>query len=182
MRLPKIRNHGTEYLVTRSDALDAVTNSDADLVYLDPPYGSNNDLMPPSRVRYSAYYHLWTTICLNDSPEIFGVNGRREDSRDQFSSAYEEYKKDGTGRVLSMVAFDRLLSNIRSKHILVSYSSGGRATREQLMDLLCRDRDLVKFLRIDYKENVMSLMTSTAEWVTEKDAKHQEYLILLESK
>jgi adenine-specific DNA-methyltransferase len=182
MRLPKIRNHGMEYLVTRGDALEAVLHSDADLVYLDPPYGSNNDLMPPSRVRYSAYYHIWTTICFNDSPEIFGVNGRREDSRDEFSSAYEEYKKDEDGRFLSMVAFDHLLTNIKSKHILVSYSSGGRATREQLMDLLCRDRNLVKFLRIDYKENVMSLMTSTAEWVTEKDAKHQEYLILLESK
>ena len=81
-----------------------------------------------------------------------------------------------------MVAFDQLLSNIKSKHILISYSPGGRATRQQLMDLLCRDRNLVKFLRIDYKENVMSLMTSTAEWVTEIDAKHQEYLILLESK
>ena len=46
--------------------------SDVDLAYYDPPYGSNNDKMPPSRVRYASYYHVWTTIIQNDRPELFG--------------------------------------------------------------------------------------------------------------
>ena len=182
MRLPNIRKHAVKSLVTRLDACEAAADSDTDLVYLDPPYGSNNSLMPPSRVRYGAYYHLWTTICLNDAPELFGVNGRREDSRDEFSSAYEEYRKDIDGRYLSMIALDQLLLKISAKYVLVSYSSGGRATREQLIDVLCSNFTLIRFARFDYKRNVMSLMRSTSEWVTKEETNHEEYLILLERK
>ena len=53
---------------------------EADLAYLDPPYGSNNEKMPPSRVRYASYYHIWTTVCLNDRPEVFGKARRRADT------------------------------------------------------------------------------------------------------
>ena len=31
----------------------------ADLSYFVPSYGSNNEKMPPSRVRYASYYHIW---------------------------------------------------------------------------------------------------------------------------
>lgn len=179
MRLPGIRYHALESRVTKVDACEAAANSDAELVYVDPPYGSNNSLMPPSRVRYGAYYHLWTTICLNDEPKLFGVNGRREDSRDRFSSAYEEYRKDNDGRYLSMIALDQLLKNVSAKHVLVSYSSGGRATREQLMDVLSSRFTLTEFNRFDYKKNVMSLMRSTSDWVAEEETNHEEYLFLL---
>jgi adenine-specific DNA methylase len=48
-----------------------------DLAYFDPPYGSNNEKRPPSRVRYAAYYHLWTSICRFDRPILFGKAQRR---------------------------------------------------------------------------------------------------------
>ena len=54
--------------------------------------------MPPSRVRYAAYYHIWTTIIRNDSPQVFGAASRRIDSRDTVAaSAYEEYRRSDNG-------------------------------------------------------------------------------------
>ena len=58
--IPKAQNHA----VYQGDIFDLAPKVEVDLAYFDPPYGSNNEKMPPSRVRYSAYYHLWTSICL----------------------------------------------------------------------------------------------------------------------
>ena len=46
------------------EALEKLPNN-IKIAYFDPPYGSNNEKMPPSRVRYASYYHIRTTICLN---------------------------------------------------------------------------------------------------------------------
>jgi len=51
-----------------------------DLAYFDPPYGSNNEKDAPSRVRYASYYHVWTTICLNDSPSLRKASRRKDTS------------------------------------------------------------------------------------------------------
>ena len=58
MKLPKRFPVTTVNKVIRGDVFDAVREHH-DLVYLDPPYGSNNEKMPPSRVRYASYYHIW---------------------------------------------------------------------------------------------------------------------------
>ena len=65
--------------VHQGDIFNIAPSIDADLAYYDPPYGgSNNDKMPPSRVRYAAYYHLWTSICLFDNPPLFGETTRTQ--------------------------------------------------------------------------------------------------------
>ena len=82
LQVPQLIPTQTKHEVHQDDIFDLLPRVKADLAYYDPPYGSNNDKMPPSRVRYSAYYHLWTTICQNDKPETFGKVGRRLDSSD----------------------------------------------------------------------------------------------------
>ena len=72
LRLPRIISDKKAHVVHQADIFDIVSTIDADLAYYDPPYGSNNDKMPPSRVRYASYYHLWTSICLFDRPPLFG--------------------------------------------------------------------------------------------------------------
>jgi adenine-specific DNA-methyltransferase len=62
---------------------------------------------------------------------------------------------------------------------LLSYSSGGRASREELFDILNSNGKILKSMEIDYKKNVMSNMCWTNEWVN-KDEKHLEYLFLIE--
>ena len=61
-----------ENAVFRRDILDLAPEVSVDLAYYDPPHGSNNEKMPSSQVRYAAYYHFWTSVCLFDWPDLFG--------------------------------------------------------------------------------------------------------------
>lgn len=168
--------------VIRGDVFDTLKDRVFDLAYFDPPYGSNNDKMPPSRVRYAAYYHLWTTVVLNDKPSLFGKVNRREDTRDSVaSSVFEEFRRDSQGNFIAMQAIKSLIDTTNARYILLSYSSGGRATKEELMHILTTSGRLLRALEIDYKHNVMAMaaMRWTNEWIN-TDRKHYEYLFLLE--
>jgi len=166
--------------VFREDIFNLVTNRRFDLAYLDPPYGSNNEKMPPSRVRYASYYHLWTTIVKHDKPLLFGKANRREDSRDELSaSVFEEFRKNENGDFCAMKALRRLIEETKAHYLLLSYSSGGRATKQQLLDILISAGKLLAVKMIDYKKNVMSSMQTTKEWLNNQDS-HHEYLFLME--
>lgn len=179
LRLPRRFPVLTKNTVLRSDVFNAIDGRRFDLAYFDPPYGSNNEKMPPSRVRYAAYYHFWKTVILNDKPVVFGKAKRREDSRDTVTpSVFEEYRKDESGRFLAMDAIGRLIQRTDAKYIILSYSSGGRATREELMDAISQNGTLLKAVSIDYKRNIMANMRWTNKWTRETD-KNQEYLFLL---
>ena len=181
LELPALWINKLENRVLRGDVFDAVPNIDCDLAYYDPPYGSNNDKMPPSRVRYSAYYHLWTTVCLNDKPEIFGKAGRRKDSSDVTSaSVFEEYRKLDSGQFIAVNAIDRLLAITPCEWIILSYSSGGRATSEQLNDCIHTHGTLVDSIEIVYRRHIMSTMHSTRNWLREEStSSNREYLFLI---
>ena len=165
--------------VSRADVFDVIKDRSFDFAYFDPPYGSNNEKMPPSRVRYGAYYHIWKTVILNDRPKLFGKAGRREDSRDdRCSSIFEEYRKDDEGHYVAIEAIDRLIRAVQADYVLLSYSSGGRATKQELVDSLSSNGTIEAMHAIDYKKNVMSGMRWTNEWIN-SDAPNQEYLFLL---
>lgn len=166
--------------VIRGDIFETVRNKEFDFAYFDPPYGSNNEKMPPSRVRYASYYHIWTTVILNDKPDIFGVANRREDTRDQVSaSVFEEFRKDENDQFIAMKALERLINETKSRYILLSYSSGGRATKKDLTDILSSAGKLLKAVEVDYKHNIQAQMRWTNEWIN-SDGKHKEYLFLVE--
>ena len=153
---------------------------EVDLAYFDPPYGSNNEKMPPSRVRYASYYHIWTTICLNDKPKLFGKAHRREDSRDRVSgSVFEDFRRSLSGRYSALEAIERLIERVRARYVLLSYSSGGRATSDELIEILQQTGTIEEIREIEYKRNVMSSMRWTNEWVRPRADKNFEYLFLL---
>jgi Adenine-specific DNA methylase len=165
--------------VIRDDVFNTIANNRFDLVYLDPPYGSNNEKMPPSRVRYAAYYHLWTTIIQNDKPTLFGKANRRVDSKDdKCGSVFEEFRKNENGDFMALEALKKLIIETNSRYILLSYSSGGRATKQQLMDIIASSGKLLEIKLIDHRRNVMSNMRSTKEWIN-SDGSHNEYLFLM---
>ncbi|MBI4280808.1 DNA adenine methylase [Candidatus Uhrbacteria bacterium] len=183
LTVPKLISSPQEHKIYHGDIFGALEHVHADLAYYDPPYGSNNEKMPPSRVRYAAYYHLWTTICLNDCPVIFGKVKRRVDSSDELAgSVFEEFRKNARGRFIVVDAIERLLMETRSRFILLSYSSGGRATAEQLDDLLHKAGKVIEFVKVDYRRNVMADMRWTHEWVRDDEPGHQEYLFLIEKR
>lgn len=182
LRVPRLFINTQQNQVRRGNVFDLTRSIGADLAYFDPPYGSNNEKMPPSRVRYASYYHLWTTICLNDKPELFGKARRRADTSDIVAgSLFEEYRKDeNSGRFIAVDAIERLIREAQVKWILLSYSSGGRATADELREVLSRNGKILETLSINYKKNVMAEMKWTHEWIRETDDPNQEFLFLIE--
>jgi len=180
MELPKRFSHSGNNTVIKADIFDTISKNEYDFVYFDPPYGSNNEKMPPSRVRYNSYYHIWTTVIQNDKPTIFGKANRRVDSRDSVQgSVFEEFRKDTDGHFIAMKALDDLIRKTKAHYILLSYSSGGKATKGELNDIISGSGKLLKAIEIDYKKNVMGNMRWTNEWINSDD-KYQEYLFLME--
>ena len=183
LRVPGIINQDSSvsHRVLNGDVFNVAKEVSADLAYLDPPYGSNNEKMPPSRVRYTSYYHLWTTVILNDQPEVFGAANRRVDSRDKVSaSVFEDFRRNDEGRFTAVAAIEELLEQIRTKWIILSYSSGGRATAEDLRSAVANVGTVIDVREIDYKKNVMAGMRWTEEWVPVVERKNIEYMFLVE--
>ncbi|MCY7377616.1 MAG: hypothetical protein LH472_16785, partial [Pyrinomonadaceae bacterium] len=166
--------------VHRGDIFDTLPKVETDLAYYDPPYGSNNEKMPPSRVRYSAYYHVWTSIVLFDKPQLFGKVKRRIDSSDKISpSEFEEFRRNDAGRFIAVEAIERLLKQTNAAHVILSYSTDGRATAEELNHSIAKAGRLIEVVEVDYKRNVMGGMRWTNDWVREIEDKNKELLFLI---
>lgn len=180
LEIPALFETSESHQVHRKDIFDLLPECEVDLAYFDPPYGSNNEKMPPSRVRYAAYYHLWTSVCLNDCPEVFGKAKRRVDTSDTLSSSvFEEFRRDETGRLIAVDAISRMLKAAKAKHVLLSYSSGGRATAEQLHEVIAESGSVLEVLEVDHKKNVMADMRWTNEWVRDAESPNREFLFLI---
>ena len=181
MRLPRLITRDQNHSVHRSDIFELLPQVTTDLAYFDPPYGSNNEKMPPSRVRYAAYYHLWTTVCLNDKPNLFGRAKRRKDTSDRIAhSPFEDFRNAASGRFVAVEAIDRMLRAVRAEYVMLSYSSGGRATASELSEVMDSVGKVVSFMEIDYRRNVMASMRWTHKWVSEAAKPNREFLFLIQ--
>ncbi len=179
LHLPHRFAHGGGHRVWKQDIFQATARQNWDLAYFDPPYGSNNVKMPSSRVRYAAYYHFWTTLIRNDRPELFGAAARRTDSRDrQAGSVFEDFRRAPDGHLWALHALQKLLAQTQARYIMLSYSSAGSIAKEDLLDALRQNGKLLKFLKIDYKKNIMSEMSWTGKWT--RDEKNYEYIFLIQ--
>ena len=177
---PRYQGQEGEHLVTQKDILKDRFGK-VDLAYFDPPYGSNNEKMPPSRVRYASYYHLWTTIIKNDRPDIFGAASRRTDTSDKVAiTPFEEFKKGDDGKFIALKSIDSALDRIDASYIILSYSSGGRATASELADVIASKGKVLDTVLIDYKKHIMTSMKWTNEWVNESKEPHKEFLFVLQ--
>ena len=175
LKMPKRVLSHQEHIVTQQDVFDILPKQQFDLVYFDPPYGSGNNKMPSSRVRYNAYYHFLKTVILNDHPALFGKNARREDSKDKFNkNPFEDYHPHVAANALY-----QLIKQANTQYVLLSYNSNGRITRSEIVDILYAHGKILKALSCDFKQNNMANLTTTNEWIN-ADTAHQEYLFLLE--
>ena len=181
LEVPKVFTSEGNHEVYQTDIFDLVSRVSVDLVYFDPPYGSNNEKMPPSRVRYAAYYHLWKSVILFDKPPLFGKAKRREDTSDQLSaSVFEEFRRNTDGRFIAVEAIEKLIRITQARWIILSYSSGGRATAEELNEVMLTNGKLLAVVEMNYKRNVMAGMKWTLEWVNAAEKPNREFLFLLE--
>ena len=180
LKVPKFVISDQNHEVYQEDIFKLIPKIKVDLTYYDPPYGSCNNKMPSSRVRYQAYYHIWTTIIKNDKPKLFGTTNRRTDASDKISySPFEDFRKDKNDRFIASKAIEKLIKETNSNYIIFSYSSGGRVPFDELVNIFSTNSKILEIQEIDYKKNVMSSMCWTNEWVKTKKEPHREYLFLL---
>ncbi len=180
MEVPDLLIDDKKHQVFQKDIFD-LTSGDisVDLAYYDPPYGSSNELMPPSRVRYASYYHIWKTICLNDRPKLVGVSNRREDVGDTVcGSIFEDYRKNSAGQYVVIEALQKLIKSTPAKYVVLSYNNNGRATFNAIVDVLKDLKNKFSVIEMDYKKNIMATMTWTNEWAN--DVGNKEYLFLIQ--
>ena len=179
--MPLTEKKSNHHKVMNKDIFQALRKVKADLSYFDPPYGSNNEKMPPSRVRYASYYHIWKTICLNDEPELAGKTNRRVDCNDKVAgSIFEEFRKNTKGKFIALTAIERLIKECPSQYILLSYNNGGRATKEEICAIISKQCKKAQIFSIDYKRHVMSGMRWTHDWTKSNEGKNKEFLFLME--
>ncbi len=180
LKIPNVWVNEKNNDVLKGDVFDALKNINVDFAYFDPPYGSNNEKMPPSRVRYASYYHLWTTIILNDKPEVFGSANRRIDCSDRIAnSEFEDFRREPDGFV-AVKAIDKLIKYTSAKYIALSYSSSGRATANELNEILNNHGKRIKTIEVDYKKNVMAEMKWTNEWLNDAEKPNREFIFLIQ--
>jgi adenine-specific DNA-methyltransferase len=118
---------------------------------------------------------------LNDKPKVFGKAKRRTDTSDTLaSSAFEEFRKSDSGRFMAVEAIEKLLAKTSAKHVILSYSSSGKATAEELYEMLSQSGKMLDFVKVDYKRNVMATMRWTNEWTREIEKGNQELLFLIQ--
>ena len=185
LEVPALWVNKNKNVVMNDDVFKALEQlpGNINIAYFDPPYGSNNEKMPPSRVRYASYYHIWTTVCLNDKPDIFGKAQRRTDTSDVIAgSVFEEFRKNASGKFIVMEAIEKLIKQTPAHYVILSYSSGGRATANELGEVLNSYGKIIEIKKINYKKNVMATMKWTYDWIREIDEDNLEYLFLMEKK
>ena len=180
LKVPQLIENQQTHTVLKGDIFDSLKQVSVDFAYFDPPYGSNNEKMPPSRVRYASYYHIWASICKNDKPPVFGAALRRLDSTDKLSAGvFEEFRKDAQGQFIAVNAIEQLIKNVNARYIGLSYSSGGKATALELHNILNNYGQLIKTIEVNYKKNVMAEMKWTCQWLNNADKPNREFIFLL---
>ena len=185
LEVPALWINKNKNVVMNTDVFRALEKLPDNIIiaYFDPPYGSNNERMPPSRVRYASYYHIWTTICLNDKPAIFGKAKRRTDTSDTIAgSVFEDFRKSTSGKFIVIEAIEELVKQAKTDYIILSYSSSGRATANELNEVLNNYGKIIEVKKVNYKKNVMATMKWTHDWTKEIDDDNFEYLFLMEKK
>jgi adenine-specific DNA-methyltransferase len=184
LELPEICPNGN-HRVLSGDVFDVVGDVSTELSYYDPPYGSANEKMPPSRVRYSSYYHLWKSVCLNDQPELVGVAKRRADVSDTFDpSVFEDFRKAESGKFIVTEAVEKLIDETKSRYVLLSYGSTGRLTRDEILKSIREaGYEPPKLSEWEQSANVMAAMTWTDEWTGQRtsESKNTESLMLIDT-
>lgn len=181
MAVPKLIIDDKAHQVFNNDIFDLLDDIEVDLAYYDPPYGSSNELMPPSRVRYASYYHIWKTVCLNDRPNVLGAANRREDVSDVIAgSIFEDFRKNHEGRYIVIDALKRLIEKTRAKYIVLSYNNNGRATFNAIIEVLRELKMQCSIIEMDYRKNVMATMAWTNVWLNGNEIKNKEFLFLIQ--
>lgn len=100
------------------DGVELVKTLDGDVLYIDPPYNGR---------QYLPNYHVLETAAKYDFPEVRGLTAQRP---------YENAKSDFCLKTKVVAAFEQLIKNAKFKHIILSYSTDGLMTVEEIEEAM----------------------------------------------
>lgn len=113
-RLP-VTHNGKENRCYNENGSDLLKRLEGDILYIDPPYNSR---------QYFSNYHVLETAARYDYPSVRGVTGQRPEAEGQKSEFCMKNK--------AVPAFEELISNARYRHIILSYSTDGLMSMEEI--------------------------------------------------
>lgn len=112
------------------DGVELLKKIKGDILYIDPPYNGR---------QYLSNYHVLETAAKYDFPEIKGVTGQRKNDNNKSEFCMKSKVLD---------AFDRLINNANFKYIILSYSTDGLMSVE----------DIEKIMKKYGKENTFEII------------------------
>ena len=128
---PVFHDNGQKNPALCDDACRIAPDVPCDIAYLDPPYNQH---------QYGANYHLLNTIALWDKPGVsrhYGLGGRRDKSA--IRTDWRTLRRSGyCYRSSALPTFAELLERLQARWILVSYSTEGIMTLDELTQELGR--------------------------------------------
>ena len=107
-------------IVYNKDSNELLRSINGNILYIDPPYTITD---------YNAAYHLLESIAKYDYPQINGITGRRK--KEYNNSKY-------TRREQALINFEDLFRQAQFDDILISYSTQGLVSVEELCSLARR--------------------------------------------
>lgn len=113
LRLP-ICTNGKNNTCFNANGADVLKEISGDILYIDPPYNER---------QYLPNYHVLETAAKYDFPEVRGITAQR---------AYENNKSDFCSKAKVVGAFEELIANARFEHIILSYSTDGLMSVEEI--------------------------------------------------
>lgn len=122
--------------VYNKDSNELIRTINGDILYIDPPYTVTD---------YNAAYHMLESIAKYDYPQINGITGRRK----------ETHKKSKyTRKEQALINFEDLFRQAQFNDILISYSTQGLVSVEELCSLARRfaKNNEVKVYQFPYRE------------------------------
>lgn len=137
-------DNGQENLVFRRDANDLLDDVACDIAYLDPPYNQH---------QYGSNYHLLNTVALWDKPPLKPTFDARTDDNGKSAIRTDwrtERRSPYCSRRSALAAFRKLVGGLRASHILVSYSTDGIISLDDLLETLA-DRGELSVVAQRYK-------------------------------
>lgn len=113
-----VTSNGKNNKCFNGDGVEIIKELRGDILYIDPPYNGR---------QYLPNYHVLETAAKYDFPEVRGLTAQRP---------YENTKSDFCLKTKVVDAFDRLIQNAQFSHIILSYSTDGLMTVEDIEQVM----------------------------------------------
>lgn len=141
LKKPEFINKGKMNIFV-DDVINFVdTRGKADVVYMDPPYNTR---------QYPAYFSVLESIVKNDKEKLIGKTGLRN---------YEQQKSKFSIKSEVKSEFKKLIDKIDSKYIVMSYSTEGILSVEDILNVL-KEKGRTKIYDKSYRRFKTNAWTS----------------------